>query len=104
FKLTFRVLEGEHEGRQFWHDVWLTAAALPMAKHDLAKLGIRAMICGTLASYLSATIAGIMYGDGASNEQGASIMPFVLMAFAISVIVFFNRRAGATASSMANGL
>ena len=32
YKLTFRVLEGEHEGRQFWHDIWLTEAALPMAK------------------------------------------------------------------------
>jgi len=24
YKLTFRVLEGEHEGRQFWHEIWLT--------------------------------------------------------------------------------
>ena len=40
YKLAFRVLEGDHQGRQFWHDVWLTPAALPMAKRDLAKLGI----------------------------------------------------------------
>lgn len=40
FKLRFKVLEGEHEGRHFWHDVWLTAAAMPMAKRDLGKLGI----------------------------------------------------------------
>lgn len=40
YKLTFRVLEGEHAGRQVWCDVWLTDAALPMAKRDLAKLGI----------------------------------------------------------------
>ena len=44
YKLTFRVLEGptgpEYAGRQFWHDIWLTAAALPMAKRDLGKLGI----------------------------------------------------------------
>lgn len=40
YKLTFRVLEGEHTGRRFWHDVWLTPAALPMAKRDLGKLGI----------------------------------------------------------------
>jgi hypothetical protein len=40
YKLTFRVAEGEHEGRQFWNDIWLTAAALPMAKRDLAKLGV----------------------------------------------------------------
>jgi hypothetical protein len=40
YKLTFRVLEGEHKGRQFWHDIWLTPAALPMAKRDLTKLGV----------------------------------------------------------------
>ncbi len=40
YKLSFRVLEGEHAGRQFWHDVWLTPAALPMAKRDLGKLGV----------------------------------------------------------------
>ena len=43
YKLTFRVLEGEHQGRQFWDDVWLTPAALPMAKRDLAKLGIESL-------------------------------------------------------------
>jgi CNT family concentrative nucleoside transporter len=32
----------------------------PGRRHDLARLGMKAMICGTLASYLSATIAGIL--------------------------------------------
>jgi CNT family concentrative nucleoside transporter len=32
----------------------------PNRKRDLAVLGVRALICGTLASYLSATIAGIL--------------------------------------------
>jgi CNT family concentrative nucleoside transporter len=32
----------------------------PTRRADLAKLGFRALICGTLASYLSATIAGIL--------------------------------------------
>jgi CNT family concentrative nucleoside transporter len=32
----------------------------PDRRKDLAKLGFRALICGTLASYLSATIAGIL--------------------------------------------
>lgn len=40
YKLTFQVLEGEHAGRRVWDDLWLTPAALPMAKRDLAKLGI----------------------------------------------------------------
>ncbi len=32
----------------------------PERRTDLARLGIKALICGTLASYLSATIAGIL--------------------------------------------
>jgi len=32
----------------------------PDRRKDLAKLGMRALICGTLASYLSATLAGIL--------------------------------------------
>jgi CNT family concentrative nucleoside transporter len=32
----------------------------PERRSDLAKLGFKALICGTLASYLSATIAGIL--------------------------------------------
>lgn len=40
YKLTFKVIEGDYAGRQFWHDVWLTPAALPQAKRDLGKLGV----------------------------------------------------------------
>jgi hypothetical protein len=40
YKLTFQVIEGEHVGRKLWHDVWLSEAAISMAKRDLAKLGI----------------------------------------------------------------
>ena len=43
YKLTFRVLEGEHAGRLIWHDIWLTPHALPMAKRDVAKLGVTAL-------------------------------------------------------------
>ena len=32
----------------------------PERRKDLAKLGMKALLCGTLASYLSATIAGIL--------------------------------------------
>ncbi|HVX27111.1 MAG TPA: nucleoside transporter C-terminal domain-containing protein [Parafilimonas sp.] len=32
----------------------------PERKRDLAKLGLKALFCGTLASYLSATIAGLL--------------------------------------------
>lgn len=32
----------------------------PSRRSDLAKLGFKALICGTLASYLSATFAGLL--------------------------------------------
>jgi CNT family concentrative nucleoside transporter len=35
-------------------------ALVPERKHDLARLGFRAMIAGTLANFLSATLAGIL--------------------------------------------
>jgi CNT family concentrative nucleoside transporter len=34
----------------------------PSRRSDLAKLGFKALICGTLASYLSATLAGLLLG------------------------------------------
>lgn len=40
YKLTFKIIEGDYVGRRFWHDVWLTPAALPQAKRDLGKLGV----------------------------------------------------------------
>jgi hypothetical protein len=40
FKLTFEVIDGDHAGRRIWHDVWLTPAAMSMAKRDLSKIGI----------------------------------------------------------------
>jgi CNT family concentrative nucleoside transporter len=36
-------------------------ALAPERRTDLAKLGMRALLCGTLASYLSATIAGMLF-------------------------------------------
>ena len=35
-------------------------ALAPERKKDLARLGLRAMLAGTLANFLSATIAGIL--------------------------------------------
>jgi hypothetical protein len=40
-KLTLAIVEpAEYDGRKAWHDLWLTAAALPATKRDLAKIGI----------------------------------------------------------------
>jgi CNT family concentrative nucleoside transporter len=35
-------------------------ALAPERRTDLAKLGLKALLCGTLASYLSASLAGIL--------------------------------------------
>lgn len=44
YRLTFTVVEPvELAGRRFWHDCWLTAAALPQTKRDLAKIGVTSL-------------------------------------------------------------
>jgi hypothetical protein len=40
YTLGFTVCEGELKGRRLWHTLWLTQAAMPMTKRDLAKLGV----------------------------------------------------------------
>src|SRR3989442_14759564 len=46
-------------------------ALVPDRKHDLARLGFRAMLAGTLANFLSATLAGILLGGAGRGEQAA---------------------------------
>ena len=43
YVLAFKVLDGEHKGRLVWHSLYLTPAALPMTKRDLAKIGVTAL-------------------------------------------------------------
>ncbi|MFM7136921.1 MAG: DUF669 domain-containing protein [Planctomycetota bacterium] len=43
YTLTFTVDDGEHKGRRLWHTSWLTEAAMPMTKRDLAKLGVTSL-------------------------------------------------------------
>lgn len=43
YKLTFSVCEGGYIGRRFWLDCWLTPAAMPQSKRDLAKLGVSSL-------------------------------------------------------------
>jgi len=43
YTLRFEVLEGDHTGRQVWHSVYLTPAALPMTKRDLEKIGVKSL-------------------------------------------------------------
>src|SRR5262249_29625989 len=41
YELTFQVLEGEYARRRLWHKVWFTERAMPIAKRDLGKLGVK---------------------------------------------------------------
>lgn len=43
YTLSFQVLSGDFKRRQIWHSLFLTPAALPLTKRDLAKLGVTAL-------------------------------------------------------------
>jgi CNT family concentrative nucleoside transporter len=62
----------------------------PSRKHDLAKLGIRAMFVGTMASYLSASIAGILFTDPSSTSEQSLLLPFTIMFIGASIIYAFH--------------
>jgi len=63
---------------------------IPDRKHELAKLALPAMICGTLASYLSATLAGILYLEPGSALEDSIILPIAIMLLAAAIIIFLN--------------
>ncbi|MEH6569840.1 MAG: nucleoside transporter C-terminal domain-containing protein [Halioglobus sp.] len=73
----------------------------PERKSDLATLGIRAMIVGTMASYLSASIAGLLFTDPAVTASQSLLFPLVIMILGSLVILGFHRstkNAAATAT------
>ena len=43
FKIIFEVKEGEQAGRRLWHDIWLSEAAVSLAKRDLGKIGVTSL-------------------------------------------------------------
>lgn len=40
YRIEFQVQDGDLSGRRVWLDCWLSEKALPLARRDLAKLGI----------------------------------------------------------------
>jgi hypothetical protein len=40
YKVTFEIIDGAHTGRRIWYDIWLTPAAMGIAKRELARIGI----------------------------------------------------------------
>ncbi len=71
YKLCFGVCEGEHTGRRVWHDLWLTPAALPMTKRDLAKLGVTAIeqLDGPLPQGIRCKLKVALRRDNAGAEH-----------------------------------
>ena len=43
YELEMTVADGEHAGRKIWHAIWLTQDALPLARRDLTRLGIKSL-------------------------------------------------------------
>jgi hypothetical protein len=43
YKIALQVLDGDHAGRRLWIDVWLSEAAIAIAKRDLGKLGVSSL-------------------------------------------------------------
>ena len=62
------IITGEHSGDKHAADVVKEIRKLNpnieiegVGGNNLAELGVRALICGTLTCYMSATIAGILF-------------------------------------------
>lgn len=64
----------------------------PDRRHDLARLGMRAMFCGTLASYLAAAIAGMIQARVADAADGSTVHSILVIIAATAVIAVFSVR------------
>ena len=62
----------------------------PERKHDLATLGMRAMFVGTMASYLSASIAGILFTEPTATASQSMLLPLVIMGLGLAIILAFH--------------
>ena len=71
YKLTFKILEGEHAGRLIWLDCWLTPAALPQTKRDFAKLGVTSFdqLEQSLPKYIRCKCKLALRRDDDGNER-----------------------------------
>ena len=61
-----------------------------MAAGHLARLGILAMVCGTLASYLSAALAGILHTDAPTTGGAAMVIPAAFIIVGVAIISGFH--------------
>jgi Na+ dependent nucleoside transporter C-terminus len=49
-------------------------ALVPERRNDLARLGVRAMLAGTMANLISASIAGMFLGGTHADEEQPQIL------------------------------
>lgn len=80
YSLTFTVHAGEYRGRKLWHTSWLTAAALPMTKRDLAKLGVTSldMLEQPLPAGLVCVVKVVLRADDDGTERNR-VVSFVVV-------------------------
>jgi hypothetical protein len=80
YTLTFTVHDGEHKGRKLWHSAWLTPAALPMTKRDLAKLGVTSldMLDRPLPAGIVCDVKVAVHTDDAGVERNR-VVSFVVV-------------------------
>jgi len=73
YKMTFKVIDGEHTGRKLWHDIWLTPAAMSMAKRDLARLGITSpqQLEKPVPRWLRCSVSVVLRRDDDGTERNA---------------------------------
>ena len=71
YNVTFKVLVGDYFGRIFWDTYWLTPAALPQTKRDLAKLGITSLeqLEQPLPKYIRCKCKLALRRDDEGNER-----------------------------------
>lgn len=71
YRLTFKVTGGPHAGRFFWHHLYLTPAALAMAKRDLGKLGVTSLdqLEGPLPARFRCKVKLALRRDDNGNES-----------------------------------
>lgn len=59
----------------------------PTRKADLARLGLKALMCGTMASYVSSAIAGILITPAGTSENLTGPVLVILLAIGLMVSV-----------------
>lgn len=62
----------------------------PNRKGDLAKLGLKALLCGTMASYLSSALAGVLSVTSGSGTVVANGAVMFLFCLAMAVLIGVN--------------